>query len=223
MLTEHSPYSTKQYASKVTTMPYHHRRRSSSHYFASDKHWRDHISAHRRSSIGIGITRRRSSVRFKLDLYDSGEQRSYRIVKPGVEERRPSWADRTFTPEPQEIYTSRAYRVVVPESKHYELSSAWRSWHGYCIAKDSTYARLFARLERMRKHQGFVANLLVRGFSHRGDIDSTDSLLGHLSESVGKLERVLEAMREKIRDGTEQGYDGSNAPFKVDGEWVKFV
>jgi len=51
----------------------------------------------------------------------------------------------------------------------------------------------------------------------------TSTVLRHLRESVSKLEKVLADMREKIRNGTEHGYDGSDGPFNVDEEWVKFV
>ena len=167
-----------QSQNKASTMP-PHRRRSSLFYSPSDQHWREHISTHRRrrrrSSIGIGITRRRSSARFKLNLHDSEENRSYRIVTPGVEERRPSWAHRTFTPAPEEFRTTHLYRVVSPESEKYHPGNAFNSWYTYCISLDRTYARLSARLERMRQHQGFVRQMLLSGLAgheHGEDLDS---------------------------------------------------
>ena len=88
--------------------------------------------------------------------------------------------------------------------------------HDFCVASDATYARLAARLERLREYEGDVAAYV------REDGDRMIRVAEGLREEAGRLEEILEGMRRKIGEG-ESGWDGDRKAFFVGGRWATFL
>ena len=105
------------------------------------------------------------------------------------------------------------HRIVTPEPSHQYTS---HSLHDFCVASDATYARLAARLERLREYEGDVAAYV------REDGDRMIRVAEGLREEAGRLEEILEGMRRKIDEG-ESGWDGDGKAFFVGGRWATFL
>lgn len=111
------------------------------------------------------------------------------------------------------------YQTVTPEPAHshqYQYQSS-HSFHDFCVASDATYARLAARLEHLRGYEEGVA-ACVR---ERGDGSGLGRVVEGMREEVGRLEEILEGMRQKI-DESDGGWDGSGKAFLVGGRWATF-
>lgn len=112
------------------------------------------------------------------------------------------------------------YQTVPPEHAHshqYQYQSS-HTFHDFCVASDATYARLAARLERLRGYEEDVA-ACVR---NRGDMSGLRWVAEGLREEIGRLEEILEAMRRKIDEG-EGEWDGNGRAFLVGGRWPTFL
>lgn len=109
----------------------------------------------------------------------------------------------------------RYYRIITPSAPP-APAALYLDPHAYCVAKDSTYARLNARLERMRTYKATVAYEL----NEYGRSSGLEPVLKHLEESVAKLEKTLDGMVDKILD-ERVGSGSGGKVFKVDGKWVK--
>lgn len=203
-------------------MPYPHPR-SITTYSPTDADWPEHIASLRRSSFEYHVTRRRSLVRFDLDPYHSEQQPRHRIVKPEPEMLRTSGRTyRIIAPAGDRRRPSRTHRRVslVSESEQY-LAFPGRSGL-FSAARDDTYARIHARLRRINQHRIFLTTLLART-THLSYKVGVEELFGHLAQDASRLESTLEEMGANMERGTEHGYYGSGRPFKVEGEWVKFI
>lgn len=87
--------------------------------------------------------------------------------------------------------------------------------HEFCVASDATYARLAARLERLRGHEEDVEGWV----RETGGRSGLGRVADGLREEVESLEGILEDMRRKIDEG-EGGWDGSGKAFLVGGRWA---
>jgi hypothetical protein len=157
-------------------------------------------------------SQRRSSVQFTAEATMGV---SIRIA------RRKSHAGRTIRPSSTSHWNNRNHtvyphynRIVVRESS----SPAYASLHALCVARDATYARLSARLDRMRGYKAAVAFYVRerRGSAVLGQV------LEFLGDDVGRLERIMEGMRRKIEEGGS-GWDASGKAFSVGGRWAAFL
>lgn len=77
------------------------------------------------------------------------------------------------------------------------------SGHEYCLSMSASYARLSARLDRLKGHRTAVAAHVGEG--RRG----LEGVLAFLSESLREVERELEEKRERVlREGEGKGGKG---------------
>lgn len=111
-------------------------------------------------------------------------------------------------------YNTRRFSIFTPHEPSYT------SLHAYCLSTDASYARLSDRLDRLR---GYRAATAYCAGGKKGRASGLEGVLVFLQERVGKLERTLEGMRERIGSGREDGWDGSGRPFRVGGRWVEFL
>jgi hypothetical protein len=158
-------------------------------------------------------SQRRSSVQFSAEATIG--------VRIRLARRESHAAERTVKPSSTSHWTNKNQttyphykRIVVREPS----SPAYASLHALCVANDATYARLSARLDRMRGHKAAIA-FYVR---ERSGSKVLEQVLDFLGNDVGRLERVLEGMRRKIEEGGG-AWDGSGKAFLVGGRWAAFL
>lgn len=179
----------KHHIATQNIMGYTTHRRSSVHY-----------TAEATLGIRIGIARRVSYAERSSKASSSSSSSSSHHGNNDKTKTRssPYYHHHTLTPDPSPVYTSL---------------------HAFCIATEATYARLSARLDRLRGHKAAVA-FYVKEEGKKG----LGQVLESLRDDVGKLERVLEGMRWKIEKGEDGcGWDGSGKAFLVGGRWATFL
>jgi Ni,Fe-hydrogenase III large subunit len=92
--------------------------------------------------------------------------------------------------------------------------------HDFCVATDATYARLSIHLERLRgQKEDVAAYLRATGYSI-----GLEQVLGFLQEDIGRLEGILEGMREMIGECEDGGRcNGDGKAFLIGGRWATFL
>ena len=180
-----------------------------------------HWTAEAYLGFGIGIARRVSYAERRSSY---AERRRSKSRSRSTSRRSPS-AYSSHQSKPSSSHFRRQskptksfpcyHRIVTPEPSHqYEYRS--QSLHDFCVASDVTYARLAARLERLRGYEEHVAAYV------RENGDRMARVAEGLTEEAGRLEEILEGMRRKIDEG-ESGWDGDGKAFLVGGRWATFL
>jgi hypothetical protein len=159
-------------------------------------------TSHRRTSVQFSAE---ATIGVRIRLARRESHAAERTIKPSSTSH---WNDRNHT-----IYPHYK-RIVVREPS----SPAYASVHAFCVANDTTYARLSARLDRMRGHKAAVA-FYVR---ERSGSKVLEQVLDFLGDDVSNLERIMEGMRRKIEEGGG-AWDGSGKAFLVGGRWAAFL
>lgn len=192
-------------------MGYHNTTRRNSSF-----HW----TAEAYLAFGIGLARRVSRTERR---YSYAERRSSHAERWSSKSKRTTTSSSSSSHhknKPTKQYP--CYHSIVtshPEPSHqhhHHLQD--QSFHNFCVASDATYARIAARLERLRGHGEDVA-AYVR---ERGDRSDLRRVVEGLREEVGRLKGVLEGMRRVIEEG-EDGWDASEKAFLVGGRWATFL
>lgn len=187
----------------------------------SNFHW----TAEAYLGFGIGIARRvsyaqrRSSRAERESSKSKNTSRSSPSSSSSHKTKRNSTSSSQHKSKPAKSH-SCYHHIVTPEPtySHQHQYQSSHTFHDFCVASDATYARLAARLERLRGCEGDVA-AHVR---ERGDSSGMGRVAEALRGEVGRLEETLDEMRRKIEEG-EGGWDGSGKAFLVGGRWATFL
>lgn len=181
-----------------------------------------HFTAEAYLAFGIGLARRVSHTERRSTYAEirssKSKSRSSNTTSSSSSSHK---TKRASSPSRHQSKPAKSYpcyhRIVTPEpSPHYQYQTD--SLHNFCIASDATYARLAARLERLRENEEDVA-AFVREV---GDRSGLRRVAEGLSEDVERLEEILQAMRRKIEEG-EGEWDGSGNVFLIGGRWATFL
>lgn len=188
-------------------------------YYTSHRKSSFHWTAEAYLAFGIGLARRVSHAERRSSYAErrSSRRKSRRTCTSSPSSRKPK---RTSSPSPHRSKSARSsypcyHRIVTPEPTYSHHDRDY-SFHEFCVASNATYARLAARLERLRGFEEDVAAYV------RERDDRIGRVADGLREEVGSLEETLEAMRRKIDEG-EGGWDGSGKAFLVGGRWATFL
>lgn len=176
-----------------------------------------HWTAEAYLGFGLGIARRVSYAERRSSHAERRASKSKsRRTSISLHKGRHTSSQSSHKSKPAKSYPCY-HRIVTPEPGH-QHDYRSHSFHDFCVASDATYARLAARLERLRGHQEAVATYV----RERGDRAGLERVAEGWREEIGRLEEILEGMRRKIEEG-ESGRDGSGKAFLVGGRWVTFL